>query len=138
MICRSPSWAFHTAPLFWVTGQKPWTSISMTAPRKMSKMKRAMPQVRWTLISMSAWVRKRTPLGACITHCQLTGTAEGITPCIGSITEFGENSANHRTNSSASLCLVGPPNKMPFPTEIGVVKWRKPWKEGMMPPRSRK
>ena len=78
------------------------------------------------------------PLDACIARCWLTGAAAGIVPFIGSKTELDENSINHGTDGLVSLYLGKLPKKMPSPTEISVVKWRKPWKGGMMPPRSKK
>ena len=78
------------------------------------------------------------PLGTHIAHCQHTGTAEGIMPCKGSVTEPNENFVNHGTDGLVSLCLGKPPKKMLSPTEIGIVKWKKSWKGGMMLPRSKK
>ena len=78
------------------------------------------------------------PQGICATHCQLTGTTEGIMPCVGSVTKPGGNSINQGTAGLVSPYLGKPPRKMPSPTGIGVAKWKKPWREDMMVSRSKR
>ena len=74
-------------------------------------------------------------LGTQLGRPQLSGTAEGTAPCIGSALMHEGNFGGPRIDASVFPCSGKPPRRMLSLTGTGAVRLKMPWNMATMPPR---